>query len=160
MVFPGPRSAGCAFTRLQAGFPAGSDLQPAGRKLLRDWFSQCAAGAARSQGSLGGVPGTAQRWLRISLSCLVKNYSCRNSQLRKREVVRTHGPPSSCGWADSPFYLARPHSLAGFESPSRTPFKTEIGGERGIRTPDRVSPIHAFQACAFSLSAISPLFIR
>src|SRR5689334_1784589 len=30
------------------------------------------------------------------------------------------------------------------------------GGESGIRTHDRVSPIHAFQACAFSHSAISP----
>src|SRR6058998_1360970 len=30
------------------------------------------------------------------------------------------------------------------------------GGETGIRTLDRVSPIHAFQACAFSHSAISP----
>src|SRR5262249_20362705 len=29
------------------------------------------------------------------------------------------------------------------------------GGERGIRTPDTVSRIHAFQACAFSHSAIS-----
>jgi hypothetical protein len=31
------------------------------------------------------------------------------------------------------------------------------GGETGIRTLDRVSPIHAFQACAFNHSAISPL---
>ena len=31
------------------------------------------------------------------------------------------------------------------------------GGEWGIRTPDRVAPIHAFQACAFSHSANSPL---
>lgn len=30
------------------------------------------------------------------------------------------------------------------------------GGERGIRTLDRVSPIHAFQACAFNHSATSP----
>src|SRR5947208_11069685 len=33
-------------------------------------------------------------------------------------------------------------------------FKT--GGESGIRTHVRVSPKHAFQACAFSHSAISP----
>ena len=32
----------------------------------------------------------------------------------------------------------------------------KYGGERGIRTLDRVSPIHAFQACAFNHSAISP----
>jgi hypothetical protein len=31
------------------------------------------------------------------------------------------------------------------------------GGETGIRTLDRVSPIHAFQACAFNHSAISPV---
>src|SRR5438067_13336194 len=30
------------------------------------------------------------------------------------------------------------------------------GGESGIRTHDTVSRIHAFQACAFSHSAISP----
>jgi len=34
--------------------------------------------------------------------------------------------------------------------------KRKTGGERGIRTLDRVSPIHAFQACAFNHSAISP----
>ena len=32
------------------------------------------------------------------------------------------------------------------------------GGESGIRTHDRVSPIHAFQACALNHSAISPNF--
>ena len=31
-----------------------------------------------------------------------------------------------------------------------------IGGESGIRTHGRVSPTHAFQACAFNHSAISP----
>ena len=31
-----------------------------------------------------------------------------------------------------------------------------FGGESGIRTRDRVSPIHAFQACAFDHSATSP----
>ena len=31
-----------------------------------------------------------------------------------------------------------------------------FGGESGIRTHDTVSRIHAFQACAFSHSAISP----
>ena len=34
--------------------------------------------------------------------------------------------------------------------------RTKSNGERGIRTPDRVSPIHAFQACAFNHSATSP----
>ena len=31
-----------------------------------------------------------------------------------------------------------------------------IGGESGIRTHGRVSPTHAFQACSFSHSDISP----
>ncbi len=35
--------------------------------------------------------------------------------------------------------------------------KVKSGGESGIRTHVRVSPKHAFQACAFSHSAISPL---
>ena len=34
--------------------------------------------------------------------------------------------------------------------------KTGIGGERGIRTLGRVSPTHAFQACSFNHSDISP----
>ena len=35
-------------------------------------------------------------------------------------------------------------------------FFVSYGGETGIRTLDTVSRIHAFQACAFSHSAISP----
>ncbi len=35
--------------------------------------------------------------------------------------------------------------------------QVSAGGERGIRTLGRVSPTHAFQACAFNHSAISPL---
>ena len=34
--------------------------------------------------------------------------------------------------------------------------KGDSGGESGIRTRDRVAPIHAFQACAFDRSATSP----
>src|SRR6478752_7691003 len=33
----------------------------------------------------------------------------------------------------------------------------KIGGESGIRTHGRVSPTHAFQACSFNHSDISPL---
>ena len=32
------------------------------------------------------------------------------------------------------------------------------GGENGIRTHERIAPLHTFQACAFNHSAISPLF--
>src|SRR5215467_7081822 len=38
----------------------------------------------------------------------------------------------------------------------RYSFILDGGGESGIRTHVRVSPKHAFQACAFSHSAISP----
>ena len=31
------------------------------------------------------------------------------------------------------------------------------GGENGIRTHERIAPLHAFQACAFNRSATSPL---
>jgi hypothetical protein len=35
-------------------------------------------------------------------------------------------------------------------------YEERSGGERGIRTLGRVTPTHAFQACAFNHSAISP----
>ena len=38
--------------------------------------------------------------------------------------------------------------------------KKLCGGESGIRTHGRVSPTHAFQACAFSRSAISPCLLQ
>ena len=38
--------------------------------------------------------------------------------------------------------------------------KLEIGGESGIRTHGRVSPTHAFQACSFNHSDISPFRIN
>jgi hypothetical protein len=34
----------------------------------------------------------------------------------------------------------------------------KLGGERGIRTLDTVSRIHAFQACALNHSATSPIY--
>jgi hypothetical protein len=34
--------------------------------------------------------------------------------------------------------------------------RTQVGGDGGIRTHDRVTPIHTFQACAFDHSATSP----
>ena len=32
----------------------------------------------------------------------------------------------------------------------------KIGGENGIRTHERIAPLHAFQACALNHSATSP----
>ena len=44
---------------------------------------------------------------------------------------------------------------------SITTFKLQFfGGESGIRTHDRVTPIHALQACALNRSAISPNYIQ
>ena len=38
--------------------------------------------------------------------------------------------------------------------------KLKNGGENGIRTHERVSPLHAFQACALNHSAISPKLVN
>ena len=38
--------------------------------------------------------------------------------------------------------------------------KLRNGGENGIRTHERVSPLHAFQACALNHSAISPKLVN
>ena len=46
------------------------------------------------------------------------------------------------------------NSHASYE---RAAARCNRGGETGIRTQVRVSPKHAFQACAFSHSAISPI---
>ena len=51
------------------------------------------------------------------------------------------------------------HTLSHSTCSSRGP-KVGIGGESGIRTHGRVSPTHAFQACAFNHSAISPFRIN
>jgi ParB/Sulfiredoxin domain len=71
-------------------------------------------------------------WIRPKLICTVK----RNRQ-------------NPCGKEGSRFSISA-RSRASRKLLGRT------GGETGIRTLDRVSPIHAFQACAFSHSAISP----
>ena len=34
------------------------------------------------------------------------------------------------------------------------------GGENGIRTHEKIAPLHAFQACALNHSAISPIFFK
>ncbi len=44
----------------------------------------------------------------------------------------------------------------GLPTPGGVDRPARSGGERGIRTLERVSPLHTFQACAFSHSAISP----
>jgi hypothetical protein len=47
--------------------------------------------------------------------------------------------------------------VAGIEGVKEKRQVKKIGGERGIRTLGALSDTHAFQACTFSLSAISPL---
>jgi hypothetical protein len=71
---------------------------------------------------------------------------------RDGSALRRHrGPIESLGiW---------PSMKGSLNGPSRHCGETAIriyGGETGIRTQVRVSPKHAFQACAFSHSAISP----
>src|SRR5436190_4541668 len=54
---------------------------------------------------------------------------------------------------------ARSPPLLGFNAhskPCRERWSRKPGGGSGIRTHDTVSRIHAFQACAFSHSAIPP----
>ena len=55
----------------------------------------------------------------------------------------------------------RPASLRHETNAKRPPegglfYISILGGERGIRTPDRFDPIHAFQACDFNRSSTSP----
>ena len=56
---------------------------------------------------------------------------------------------------NSPFRITLEHN-AKIRAQPETPFERASGGERGIRTLDTVSRIHAFQACAFNHSATSP----
>src|SRR5262245_3575635 len=57
--------------------------------------------------------------------------------------------------------LARPQvrlaKAAACLAEARASARAKAGGERGIRTLGRVSPTHAFQACSFNHSDISPL---
>ena len=58
--------------------------------------------------------------------------------------------------ANSRGLLASGGRWSGYGGAQPTTRQGRFGGESGIRTHGRVSPTHAFQACAFSLSAISP----
>ena len=52
-------------------------------------------------------------------------------------------------------------SLVGLPTAARSRVRrAKVGGERGIRTLGRVSPTHAFQACSFNHSDISPFRIN
>ncbi len=55
--------------------------------------------------------------------------------------------------------LSLPHIAPSFQN-LRISLLESNGGEGGIRTHVRVSPKHAFQACAFSHSATSPDALR
>ncbi len=57
-------------------------------------------------------------------------------------------------WIDESKINAR--AAGDHTSISLFPFLAAIGGGSGIRTRDRVSPIHTFQACAFNHSATPP----
>ena len=55
---------------------------------------------------------------------------------------------------------AAPRAVALEARSLRQKERSEFGGERGIRTLGRVSPTHAFQACSFNHSDISPFRIN
>src|SRR6266850_4879238 len=79
---------------------------------------------------------------------------------------RMLGPtPSLANWIRHDRRKAESRSLSpislSVEDHRRKPTKRnesgrKTGGERGIRTLGRVSPTHAFQACSFNHSDISP----
>src|SRR5262245_42495245 len=66
--------------------------------------------------------------------------SCPRGWLVNRSSIRTH--------------VARLRQGYGGQPSAKT--RAKVGGERGIRTLGRVSPTHAFQACSFNHSDISP----
>jgi hypothetical protein len=72
-------------------------------------------------------------------------------QRRLLETVLSNSEPTifDCG-------IVRPHYAEPFDFLVKGN-ELEIGGESGIRTHGRVSPTHAFQACSFNHSDISPL---
>ena len=50
----------------------------------------------------------------------------------------------------------KPEGGDGEQAPVEWPGRATASGERGIRTPGRVSPSHDFQSCPFSRSGTSP----
>ena len=74
--------------------------------------------------------------------------SSRISGLSEPQNTMTH--PMWLGWSDQSCLINIDHPRFGLE-PNYT-----IGGERGIRTPDTVSRILAFQASPFNHSGTSP----
>src|SRR5262249_14292293 len=80
-----------------------------------------------------------------------------------RPALRHEAHPAFTGWALAKTagthakvrYRCFLPDLAGFTAPRRPDHKL-FHGESGIRTHDTLSSIHAFQACAFRRSAISP----
>ena len=67
-----------------------------------------------------------------------------------RSGRRPFRPPEHANGIESP-----PNRLTA-ERGAAILLKAEDGGESGIRTHGRVSPTHAFQACSFNHSDISP----
>src|SRR5262244_4587198 len=89
-----------------------------------------------------------------TLVTLVSARSVAPPGMRPERCGRTDGMGTAGTHAKVRYRCFLP-DLAGFTSPRRPDHKL-CDGESGIRTHDTLSSIHAFQACAFSLSAISP----
>jgi hypothetical protein len=75
--------------------------------------------------------------------------------MRRTKLQNSAGLANSVRPSEHEWLVAREKQQEGFSRISRKKEKYS-GGESGIRTHVRVSPKHAFQACAFSHSAISP----
>ena len=54
------------------------------------------------------------------------------------------------------FFLNKLNIIIDYTFLHNYDLKFICGGENGIRTHERISPLHAFQACAFNHSATSP----
>ena len=73
-----------------------------------------------------------------------------DKEVRLRGCAATARQPSRTEWPET--WPARSAGLAGAAKYQAA----KAGGEKGIRTLGRISPTHAFQACSFNHSDISP----
>ena len=100
-----------------------------------------------STGISGSCPSAhARNWRAHSRGLVFSKWAIDGTPIESRDAAATAVRCSS---------MSR-RRRASTEMPCAVFRQRSAGGERGIRTLDRVSPIHAFQACAFNHSAISP----
>ena len=105
------------------------------------------------QSAAGNVSDRPMRALEFISAAPVRHGGCKesftDSWTRGAELMERRAIWSR--WPRPERVAARPAS-----PPRSAKVRSEVGGERGIRTLGRVSPTHAFQACSFNHSDISP----